>query len=389
MSGLLSSRSKRQVVLVCALAVVLVLAGCSGLSSDDPELPDGEEAAERFESVDTYNITWEQRTTFDNETTELTMKQTIRPSTGERYIETHNDGTRNITVSNGTTTWTYSPDQNEVTITQRDGGVVANQSDQIRQLVDAVETDETELQRTPILPLFTAGARSSGSSSVQTDLWTDPIQVSYEGVETVAGREAHVISMESTDDADREMKQTQYLDAEHFVVLKTSMELDGEVSDVEIEIEVENVEFNPGLDDDIFEFEIPENATVDRIGENIDQYESYDQVQRETAGHVPDPTVPGDFEFEIATVTNETVGLTYSNGTANLMVLRRESGEMSDAAREIQQNGRTYYFTEEFGTAIQWQCGEQLYSVQSFGPGDNIDREILLDVAASVECPAD
>jgi outer membrane lipoprotein-sorting protein len=390
-------RPARRTVAVCALAVALLLAGCGGIASDDSELPDGEEAAERFASVDVYNATVVTESTFGNETTEIRIERTIRPATGERYEETVVNGNRTITVSNGTTQWHYRPEQNEVTVIDVEGRERFDQTEQLRELFDSIEQDDGSSsgpQLLPIVPTFTgsSGSGSEGNTTVQTDQWSDPIEVSYDGVETVADREAHVVTVESVEGAERQLEQTLYFDAEWFVVLQAEWEVEIEQEGgrelVTGQRKIETIEFDPDVDEDIFEFEPPADATVSRTG-GIDRFESYSDLASASDQPVPEPDVPADFEFEMGTLTNGSVGLQYGNGTTTLFVSRRTTGESVDGdelfedSETIVRDGQTYYYAQFAAGRVEWTCGDVIYSV-----GGDLDREALLDVATSVQCPS-
>jgi outer membrane lipoprotein-sorting protein len=364
-----------------------LLAGCTGPVDSDPALPTGSEAAEQFSSVDVYNATLVSEIQFGNETTESRIEQTVRPTTGEQYQVSTVDGNRTITVSNGTTTWIYRPADEEVTITTDNDSQQINRTEQIRTLFDSIEGDGTDgLDGVPIITLFPASPGSDDGSTTETAFWTDPVEVSYEGVETVSGREAHVVRMESVEDTERQMKQTLYLDAEHFVTLRGEfeMELDRNSGTERIDgqVQLEDVEFDPAVDDDIFQFEPPENATVSTVGEDIQQFEHYSALAEATDKPVPAPQLPDDFEFERGSATQNAVSLVYTNDSTNIFVTRRTTGEIPDDTTTITQDGRTYYFSDRYGSkTVQWRCGDAIYSV-----GGQIGRDTLLNVAGSVQC---
>lgn len=378
----------RRTVALCVLVGALLLAGCSGITSDEPELPDGEAVVEQFTSVGVYNATLTVETTAGNRTTEIRAERTIRPTTGEYYEVSVIDGNRTITVSNGTTQWLYRPEQNTVTVVKVDGEEQLNRTDQLRQLFDSIGTDqESSRQILPIVPRFTAAADSDDSSTLQTDRWSDPLEVSYEGTETVAGREAYVITLESVEGGERQVEQTLYLDTEWFVFLQMEWEIeaerDGERERTTGRMTFETVEFDPTVNEELFEFEPPANATVRRIGDHVGQFRNYSAVVRESDQPVPEPQVPADFEFERGTVTTEAVNLQYTDGTSTLYVARRTTDEEINDGEEIGRDGRTYYYRDRgAGNSLQWACGDAIYSVAG-----ELDREGVLDVASSVRCP--
>jgi len=381
------SRQRRALAL-CGLAWLLVLAGCTGPVDSGPDVPTGTEAVEGFSSVDVYNATLISESQIGNETTETRVEQTVRPTTGERYQVATIDGNRTITVSNGTTTWIYDPTAQEVTVTTIEGAQQANQTGQVRQLFDSIEPEESEgLDGVPIITLFPVSPGSDGGSTTETDFWTEPVDVSYEGVETVSGREAHVVRMESAEDAERKMEQTLYFDAEYFVVLQGEWEMELEMGNdteqFEGRLRLEDVEFNPEVDDDIFEFEPPENTTVSEIGNDIQQFERYTELVDATDEPVPAAQTPEGYAFERGTVTESAVSLVYTNDSETLFVTRRTTGEIANGTEPITRRGRTYYYSDRYGSkTVQWRCGDTIYSV-----GGRLGRETLFEVANSVQCP--
>ena len=385
------SRSRRQLVVLAVLAVLVSLAGCSGVLESDPELPSGDEAADQFSSVDVYNATLVFETQLPNQTITNTIERTIRPATGERYEVVTTDGTRRITVSNGTTTWTYTPADNEVTTVSLDESNATITPEQIRQLFESAGREETDgVLVAPILPPIPATERQEADNSApQTVLWTDPVDVNYDGVETVAGRETHVITIETAEDDDRQMEQTMYFDAEYYVLLQAEwrIEANGTAGPQATtgSMRVDEIDFDPDVDDAMFEFEPPEDATVSTPAQGIRSFESYDAIVAESNRPVPDPEVPSDFEFESGSLTPDTVSVGYTDGTANIFVSRGTTGELAEEAEQIDRNGRTYYHNEEAGSnTVQWTCGDTLYSIVS----DRLDRETVLEIADTVQCPS-
>lgn len=379
--------ARRRLVLVAALAALLLVAGCSGSTESEPELPSGTEAAEQRSALDAYNATL----VFESKNDTITSRTalTVRPATGERYEETVTDGNRRITVSNGTTTWSYRPADSEVTITSVEQSSGAhNRTTRIRKLFEAVAGEQTtERQVIPFFPLLSPTSTASGSGPAsQTGLWSGPVEVRYEGVETVGDRDAHAFEMESAGETDKQMRQSLFVDTEYYVVLQREWELElqvaGESERIAGSMRVEDIEFDPAIDDDIFEFEPPENASVTRPGRNIDSFESYDALVAGSDTPVPSPQLPAGFEFESGTNATSGVTLLYTNGTADVFVSRRTTGGVRDEAEQITRSGRTYYYIDrrDRGT-VQWTCDGVVYAV-----GGEVDRETVLGVADTVEC---
>lgn len=374
--------TRRQAVAIVALAVALLFTGCSGLFGDEPALPDGDEAVERLNSAGIYNVTMTVESTFGNESTETRIERTIRPSTGEQYQVTIRNGTRTTVVSNGTIRWVYRPGANEVQRIQTNGSQQQSPAEQIRKLVDNVSTDdETGISIVPISPLFGSGSTAGNGSYSETIVGSEPTMTQYRGVETVNGRETHVIRMESPPDAENERQQTIYYDSEYFVPMKAEYEITVRGEHVEGEMRVQSVEFSPSVDDSIFEFDPPENATV--ITTTIREYENYTALRRASDGHVPDPDVPSEFEFELGTLTDRGLTLQYTDGPATISLTRSTRGEVRADSERIDRQGRTYYYSDQFRTkAVQWRCDDTVYTLSA-----ELERDRLLTVGGSVDCP--
>jgi outer membrane lipoprotein-sorting protein len=373
----------RRTAAVVALAVALLLAGCSGALDGDPDLPDGDEAVERLSSVGVYNATLVTESTVGNETTETSIEHTIRPATGERYQVTRRDGNRTVLVSNETTTWVYQPAVNRVQRIQTVGQQQADRREQLRELIDSLDTDdETEAPIAPLLPVF--GSRSVDDSSFsETTVRAEPMQAQYRGVETVNGRDAHVVRLETTPEAENEIRQTVYYDAEYFIVLQSEYEMTVEGDSVTGRTQVKSIDFDPSVDDEIFEFDPPENATV--LNTSIEQYGNYTALSRASDGHVPDPDLPPEFEFDSGQRQGQNITLQYTSGVESVTVSRFvAAAELPGDLDTVDHQGRTYQYRDSpRGRLIRWECGDSLYTVS----GD-LERDTLLDVGASIDCPA-
>jgi len=109
----------------------------------------------------------------------------------------------------------------------------------------------------PFTPLL-ATADGDRKEGVGTGTVTDE----YEGVEPVGDREAHGIA---TRTEDGEVLQRIYLDTEWFLPLKVWAKRTVDGNGAESVYRLADVEFNPAIEEEQFTFEVPPNATVDRI----------------------------------------------------------------------------------------------------------------------------
>lgn len=371
---------------ICVLAVALLLAGCSGVTDDTPELPDGNEAAERFSSVGIYNATVVIESTRGDKTTEQTIEQTVRPATGERYQVIQRSDTRTVTAYNGTTRWVYRPVTGTVD-REREAGRF-DWVEQLRELIDTLATDdETRFPVVPIGPLIAPDSTPRQGLYNRTALTFDSVRVQYQGVERVSGRETYVVRAESTDTARKQVRQTTYYDTETFVVMRQEYVLTGGDEHIERQHRVTNITFDPPVDEGIFEFDPPDNTTLvtydDKPLDPVQQYGTIAALERAAGGHVPDPSVPARFEFDTGSLTDQTVSLRYLDRPEVLVVGRSTAGEIDDTLERADYQGRTYSVDERNETTrVEWRCGESVYHVEgSFG------RDTVLNVADSIECP--
>jgi outer membrane lipoprotein-sorting protein len=378
-----SPSTRQQLSVVVALAVLVLSAGCSGVFDDEPELPDADEAVEQFSSVGVYNATLVTEQTIDNETTEATIEQTVQPATGKRYQVVVQNGTRTTTIVDNTTTWVYRPARNEATRIDGDTQQVSGQKENLRKLIDSLETDDDSgAPLVPIAPLFGTGSTTEDNPVTDMNFTGQPVRTRYQGVETVAGRDTHVIRMESAEDADDEMSQTLYYDVEYFVPLKAEYEMTAGGREIRGQRRIEQIDFSPAVDESVFEFDPPENVTVSTT--RLDRFESYGELRRASDGHVPDPVVPESFEFDSGVRTEQGITLRYSEGATTIAVSRSSETDREVDGEPIESQGRTYTFTDRYRTnVLYWQCSENSYSVSG-----ELDREALLDIAASIDCPA-
>lgn len=383
----LPTPDRRGLALAVLVATVL-LAGCGFLAGDGPDLPDGETAAEQYEDLDAYRATFVTEFTVGNETNRTEGEVVARPGTGQFYQEIYNSSRQDtaVVVSNGTVTWRYNESKNEATRLSIDGRSRFDyQRNQIRRLVNRAESnDESGGPRLPIAPILPTAQTSEEGQTLDAG----PVTVEYEGIETAAGRDAHVISMNATGSA---FEQTMYLDTEWFVQLrgKSTMMINGQR--METVYRLEDVEFNPNVGSEQFTFEPPDSATiVDGTGDTVDRtvYETRTDLVADVEIAVPKPTLPEEFELQRAEHTMglgfESVSLQYTSDVAIIGVTKQNVtvDRTEDDAETVEIGNRTGTYIR-FGpqAVVSWDCAGNSYTVS----GDST-RENLLSVAESIEC---
>ncbi len=383
--------SSRHVLAVSLLCAVVLLAGCSDLLADDERLPESDEIAETYDSLDAYNATFVfTASTNRTERQRITGTITTRPGTGESYRtvqSTSGSGERTV-VSNGTVRWNYDESANRVFVAETRGE--AGQRRQIRRLVNRIQTDDSEESSTPAFPIvpFTPGVGTGGQQdSTGLNISTT---ATYEGTEAVGQREAHVLAVESAGDSGTRGRWTYYLDTEWYVLLRSTSNVTIDGTQTTSSYRLRNVTFDPEIPDGLFEFTPPEGATVDRASTAVERYDTREQLAAATDLRLPDPELPDEFELEqtrrIQANSSEYIILAYASDVATLTVSRQDrirfDRPVDDGAKRVEIGNRTGRYTQlPRQNLVRWSCDETTQSVR--GP---LSRATLVEVAASVRC---
>lgn len=103
------------------------------------------------------------------------------------------------------------------------------------------------------------------------DMISDTHEIESVGKEKIANRDTfHLIAKKNKDVKSLFGDQEFWIDKEHWVVLKMKM-TNGDVENI---IEYTKIDFNPKLDDSLFQLDLPEDVTVQTI-DNIDDIENF------------------------------------------------------------------------------------------------------------------
>ena len=382
---------RRWLLVGLALFLALTLSGCSlffGGGDTTQSLPSGEEAADAYLSLDGYEATvhYEYKDRADRRG-HIQVDIDGKNSRLDWLAPDRLDG--NMQVFNGSAVVRYNATTNEyVRIATSDLDNFEDGAQRIEQAVNAAGEDGTTTVDQPAsggapLPVVPRGNAAETTTSGQ-------FEVSYDGTETVAGREAHVISYEAVDGKTTGIvEETVWVDTEYFFTLKSTQvsRFEGEKSTFTFRLS--NVTVDPGLTDSDFRFDPPPNAMLNESGSySVTGYDTRAQVARATALSVPDPVVPDRFTLSRAThivgVDFTAVQLQYQTGGARIFVTKTtEQGytNLTDGQRVTigGQSGR--YRASETSALVAWQCGDHVYTVT----GD-VKKSTLLDVARSVGC---
>jgi outer membrane lipoprotein-sorting protein len=391
---------------VALFVLLAVLAGCMGLGDDESSVPDGEMAEQGYESLVSVEGTIEIRTV-GAENDSVTVRSVRRPREGMVRQEFIAPPSRagDVTVSNGSVTWIYNATTNEATrFTIENGSVPStNQTTFLRGVFDNLSTSaEGSVIAAPLQPIAPADGDTEGGSTVTGFFGQDtrPVNLTYLGTETIAGREAHGVGLTPinetgdddtpTDDSGERVTQhienvTYWFDAEYFHPLRieTTVRVDGEIT--RSTRVYQNVSFNVDPDPGTFRFDPPANATV-RSGPEPTTLNSTAAAAESVSFRVADGDPPERFEFETAVVTRlenrTTVTIQYADGT-DILAVSSQRPPFEETEGERVSLGPVTGTRMMSGNAvvITWRCGETGYAVSGRLPPDTIET-VARDAAA-------
>lgn len=418
------ARNIALVVLALAVVVVGVVVLGPGATGDNGETgvePIGQNASERLESLDGYAATVETTVVRGNETNRTVRRISARPGTGEFRSEPV-DGNGSVFVSNGSVTWLYDPEAGEVTRFEGNGAGMgtATSGERVERLFtrlnisrEAVDEPETAPVSPGFVP-FPVVPSGAGVERVPPEVNRSGFGVQYNGTASVDGRETYVLTLGTPNSSGGgeaglgNYTQRLYVDTEWFIPLRTEVAFSFDGQRVETTSVYRNVTFEPELAESLFEFDPPAGVTVTaRTGPEVRSYESLAALRANSSLPVPDPEVPSSFSLETAQAVNgsfqsmngsfQSVTLQYGNATSSLTVSKSTSvtatGATNDTAGNVTgSDGERVPIDGEEGVyrrftttrIVSWSCGDVQYTVS----GDGVSRELVVEVAESVGCPA-
>ena len=267
--------SRRFVAVLGVLAILVIFGGCVAFSpsaSDDPESdeiePDEPEPAALFNSTFVYGDDLEDvsgemtiEITGGDETVSETVRVHERPYVDyyEEVLETtESDQDGAIFASNASGAWWYYP---ESSLAQHHEADEPFESEAVRS--DRAEMADMQLEWYDLEYLGTEMVADRETHAVDVDLKEEAVA---DGVSVLIGSTEYVYALETVEAPDELniVEQTVWVDDEYDYPLKERMvfeNTDGER--YEMTERFETVSFNDGLEDETFEFEPPENATVE------------------------------------------------------------------------------------------------------------------------------
>ncbi|MWG36851.1 LolA family protein [Halomarina oriensis] len=354
------SNLRSSLAAVC-LAALLVTSGCmaTGPVEDDTVQSYAQQFEQEMNDLDGFTATRTTTVTYDGENTTSTDEVWVRPGTGEMRAETvaPDERTGDVVVRTMNTSWSYDASENSAY---------------------SIDFSESDLPRT-------------NGFGYRLDDIAEQSNVSYAGTEELDGETVHRIEFAATNTGVANSNVTVWVDADTRFPVKLHQTVESDDVDMAITIRYDDVELNPGIDDDRFTFEPPANATVEETElPPMERYESLDALRENASMTVPDPALPEGFELEQAVVTHldegESLSMTFSNGTAMVSVGVQDAGVYGNRSLDggetvpVGETTGTYRTFADTGT-VQWTCDDHRHSV-----GGALSKAALLDVAESMGC---
>lgn len=387
-----------RIPLIAGLALLLVTAGCLGIGDTDNEsaaddlpddedvedpaenessgenttddseersaeddLPDGEQLLEASTSAQANRTTFQatQRTTIEADGERQTSVQRIwQRSSGEyrmEVIESDQNQTIDMMISNGTTTWAYDETDNEAI--RMDGQFGMNQDE-----------------------IMAFGQNL-------TDTFLGDMNATVSGTETVADRETYVVELQSEGEDGLYESGTMWIDQETSYAIKFEVTVQ---SGFTTSTTYEEITFDEEIDDEVFAFEPPEDAEIRSFDElTPEQYESIDGADNATPLDVPRPAVPDGYSLRSASVSENLVGWSatfqYTNETGSFLsvTVAEQSQNGIQPGGEAVEIGNVEATLREDGpggfSTIRFEADGQFYALS----GD-LERDELITVAESI-----
>jgi outer membrane lipoprotein-sorting protein len=378
-----------------AVAISTVLDDGTAADSD----PFAENASERLAAIDSVSAT---RTTVierGNETRRTVERVRLDPDTGGVWRQrVTGPGDIDRRISNGTTLWLYDRDEETVTrLDQQDGpGLYARFLDRIPALV-ATLNRASNATTTPTgsppsgAPLPVVPAGETGQSVPTPTAARGSYTVTATGTATVDGRSVLKLTLERTgSEPVAAYRQTLWLDEQWYFPVRTRTAWTQGGQRTIITTTYSNLTINPGLDPSLFQFDPPEDVTVETpTTPDQQQFDSLSSLRRASNMTIPEPTLPESYVLEKATRTTGrigSIGLRYVNATSVVTVTKLDTviPPTSEGEPVIVDGQIATYRVIGAEHSLVWDCGGGLYKVR----GRGLPRSTLVEIADSVGCPS-
>ena len=403
----------RPPIALLLLCLVVVLAGCTALFGDSTE-ETLEERLTESEPPEYVHSTMEITVPIDNvsdteldelgedsDTEEVSITQEVwYRDDGTQRIEAELDSSMWITVNDGEYVWDYviDGDENEdeqVTVrttAQLDDGLeqLYEMRDEMFDVFEITDVHETTLDGHDVYHVaFEAPEENADVDQSALDTLREPFTPGESDTEPEDGEPSELDWF-----GDAPESAEFWLEDEHLFPVR--LVLEEEVGTVELSHT--DLAFDE-LPDETFEFDPPENVTVEEVEiPEVSQYDSVGDVDEAVDLSVEEPPVlPEGYELEDISVREyeqddrtvvSMVYMTSDDSFASVQIADRSDDHyFGDGEEEVSVDGRPgiYVELEEANRqGLWWECPE---SEQFVDFPDDVDRETVFDVAESLGCP--
>ena len=376
------------------LLVLVVASGCFGVVGQEG-VPDRSTVAESLDSIDAVEATATMEMDVGNDTTTMRMQFVERMDTAEfRATMTQTSPNASYTmVSNGTTTWVYNESANAVTHLEIEGKrsqwdeSTAAIAGTFGALSNSTDAEDVSISPLPVVPSGN-GSGAVGAAGVASMPSIGNVSVTYQGTETVLGRDAHVVDVAPADEQSVLRNGTLWFDAERFYPIRAEYDMSVGAQRASVSVAYRNLTYNPEIADDAFTFEPPANATIKNETRSIASYVSRAELVDAAEQSVPEPELPDDFTFArastVASDGNRTLSMQYANESTTLVVEKTTAsgGPRNESAQSVDiasQDG--WYRTAGDRGILVWECEDSQYAIVG-----SLPKESLRSMAESMVC---
>ncbi len=382
------TRSRLRAAFLLTLGVV-VLAGCAGIIGDDFSEDDLQDELNESEPPEAVSATLETEATFSNETIEVTEDLWMR-SDGTSRSESEYGNTSVTSVDDGTQIWTETEVADTVRVMDSEEpfgdrlDAIYETNQQLLEEFDVVEFEETTANGHDVYHVV---LEPEGNESLDRSVDIAMGDSIYSVPVGSAGEES--TPEELTDDPER---TELWLDHEYLFPVKYELE----TADGGYTMEYQDLTFEPDIDDAKFEYEPPENTTVEEVNlPTQTEFETVEQADLAVDFDVEAPEyVPESYEFDAVTVSEHEdenrTNVRSSYLAADDSLLSVEATDDPDAfafdGESIQIGDRegTIDRLESIGTVrLTWTCEGVGYYV---GGPEDLDEETAVSIAESIGC---
>lgn len=397
-------------VLALAVALVVVLAGCSvgPGPSGSSTVPDGEDAAASYDDLGNVTGDLQVNVTDGDRTNRSTLRFAAAVGTRnvrQRVLEPDSHR-RNAFVSNDAYYWRYNdstdvaaryahtPETFESTFGtgEDDFGAFLEAAFDAANESDGTVSDLPEVGVGPA-PTVAAGDDATPVQSPTANV--SEFVVSYEGTTTVTDERTHVLVVEPADPdavAASNLTVTYYVDRERFfpVRVERTATIDGDPwSHV---MTFSNLTYDANVSGSTYQYEPADSTNVVDYATGVVRFPTVEALAANTSVPVPEPTVPEGFEFAYAAGIdlNVTGGqVLYANESTVLVAGRYvDDGIVQPREREVAENAtvdghRALYVDLGRTQAVYVYCEDYVVSGAAIG---QYPRDALVEFTASIAC---